>query len=174
MARKVKATPAPKSAVKKLPLWEERAVKKLASSGLTMEDAKLLGIEVLTAEQMGAEDSKFHELCALRFTYHGIDGKPCSDVPGGPVFHRYRYLEDPPDFSAQTKAPRYVQKPNTLPVAYLPTLIDWVKTAADANESVIITEGELKAAKACKEGFATIGLGGVSNWRSKKIGRAHV
>lgn len=35
---------------------------------------------------------------------------------------------------------------------------------------IIITEGELKAAKATKDGFPTIGLGGVSSWRSMKHG----
>ena len=51
MARRTKATAAPAVAVEKdkKPRWVERAEKKLASSGLTMEDGKNLGIEVLTA-----------------------------------------------------------------------------------------------------------------------------
>jgi hypothetical protein len=35
--------------------------------------------------------------------------------------------------------------------------------------ALIITEGEKKAAKAVKEGFLTVGLGGVFNWKTNKI-----
>jgi hypothetical protein len=65
---------------------------------------------------------------------------------------------------------RYVQEPYTAPVAYFPMNYDWSELIDDPDKPLIITEGEFKAAKACKDGFPTIGLGGVYNWRAYKLG----
>lgn len=145
---------------------------KLRSSGLTLRDAAALGITYLTGAQTQALHPAFKPLKALRLDYHGPDQKPLPDWPGAKPFYRLRYLEAQTGFDALTKAkpPRYVQAPNTAPVAYLPLNQDWTKISADVEQPLIITEGEFKAAKACKEGFPTIGLGGVYNWRSFKLG----
>lgn len=45
----------------------------------------------------------------------------------------------------------------------------WAQIADDPAIALVITEGELKAACACKLGIATIGVGGVYNWRSAKL-----
>jgi hypothetical protein len=96
------------------------------------------------------------------------------DWPKAPPYFRVRYLETPNTFAAQTKAkvPRYVQPPETAPCVYFPRNHDWVVTIKDPDLPLIITEGELKAAKATKEGFPTIGLGGVYSYRSTKLGIA--
>lgn len=146
---------------------------KLASSGLTIEDAKILGMTFLSGEQTAALHPAFKPLCSLRIDYlDPADGKPLSDWPGSKPFYRLRYLETGTDFSSLTekKPVRYVQEPNTAPVAYYPANQDWSGLLDDTDQPLIITEGELKAAKACKEGFPTIGLGGVYNWRSRKLG----
>jgi hypothetical protein len=44
----------------------------------------------------------------------------------------------------------------------------WTDIAANADAVIVITEGELKAACGCKNGFATLGLGGVWSFRSKR------
>lgn len=148
------------------------AISKLESSGLTVEDAKKLQIQPLSGPATAKLHKSFKPLCSLCLTYLDPYGKPLSDWPASEPFFRLRYLESPADFSSLTekKPLRYTQAPNTAPVAYYPSLVDWAPILKDVEQPLILTEGELKAAKACKEGFPTIGLGGVYNWRSFKIG----
>lgn len=145
---------------------------KLESSGLTIEDAKILGMLPLNAAQTQQLHGSFKSLISMRLNYLDPFGEPLSDWPKAPPFYRIRYLEQGTDFSnlAEKKPPRYVQEPNTAPVAYYPSNCDWPELLDDPDRPIILTEGELKAAKACKEGFPTIGLGGVYNWRSNKLG----
>jgi hypothetical protein len=145
---------------------------KLKTSGLTLDDAKQLGMTCLGAQGTAGLHPAFKQLCSLRLDYLDHHGQPLPDWPGAKPFYRLRYLETPTDFSAMTekKQVRYVQEPNTAPVAYYPGNQDWTDLVGDVNQPLILTEGELKAAKACKEGFPTIGLGGVYNWRSHKLG----
>jgi hypothetical protein len=143
---------------------------KLASSGLTLEDAKRLHISCLSGEQTHQLHPSFRPLCSLKIEYYDHRGEQLPDWPGAKPFYRVRYLET--DFAALTekKPVRYVQEPNTAPVAYFPATCDWLDLVDDVDQPLILTEGELKAAKACKEGFPTLGLGGVYNWRSHKLG----
>ena len=146
---------------------------KLKTSGLDLTDAKQLHLSFLSASQTARLHPAFKQLCSLRIDYLGPDGKRLEDSPKAKPFYRLRYLETPTDFdSLSTKKPvRYVQEPNTAPVAYYPqNFDDWPGLCKNVDEPLIITEGELKAAKACKEGFPTLGLGGVYNWRSNKLG----
>lgn len=146
---------------------------KLLSSGLTVEDAKILGIEFLSQQETAKLCFSYKPLASLKINYYDPSGKPLSDVPKGKPFYRIRYLEQGTDFGslAEKKPARYVQEPNTIPVAYYPkNQEDWVGICKNPNNPLIITEGELKANKACKEGFPTIGLGGVYNFRSNKMG----
>lgn len=145
---------------------------KLKTSGLTLEDAKELKISALSAEQTINAHRSFKPVCSLKLAYLDLSGAPLIDWPGSKPFYRLRYLEQLTDFSslADKKARRYVQEPNTAPVAYYPRIQDWASIANDTEQPIILTEGELKAAKACKEGFPTIGIGGVYNWRSHKLG----
>lgn len=147
--------------------------KKLASSGLTLGDAKQLGITCLGAQQTARLHPSFKQLCSLKIAYLDHLGQPLPDWPQAEPFFRVRYLEAPTDFNgiSEKKPTRYVQAPNTAPVAYYPQLFDgWAELCEDPDQPLIITEGELKAAKACKEGFPTLGLGGVYNWRSNRLG----
>jgi hypothetical protein len=145
---------------------------KLQSSGLTAKDAKLLRIHALSRQETQSLHPSFKPVCSLKLEYFDHKGKPATDWPGvKKQFYRLRYLEAVTDFDALTgKPPKYVQEPNTAPVAYFAPNQNWIKILNNPNEPLIITEGELKAAKACKEGFPTIGLGGVYNWRSVKLG----
>lgn len=146
---------------------------KLKSSGLTLTDAKQLHMSCLSVNQTAKLHPSFNQRCSLKIEYYDHLGKPLPDWPQAKPFYRLRYLEASTDFDAVTskKPVRYVQEPNTAPVAYYPQNFDgWPSLCKDINEPLIITEGELKAAKACKEGFPTLGLGGVYNWRSNKLG----
>lgn len=153
----------------------ELGERKLLSSGLTLEDGENLGMELLCADETQALHPAFKRLCSLKINYYGIDGLPIEDWPNGGPFFRLRYLETPVDFASIVgEAPRYVQMPNTAPVAYYPKIVDWTTIAQERHPApmtpLIITEGELKAAKACRAGFPTIGIGGVWNWRSNRLG----
>ena len=142
------------------------------SSGLTVDDANALGLELLTAADTKALSSSFLGLQSMKINYYGTDGQPITDYPQGDPFFRVRYLTKSKDFSgvAGGKQQRYSQLPDTLPVAYFPRNIEWLPVATNYKKPLLITEGELKAAKACKEGFACVGLGGVYNWRAMKAG----
>lgn len=154
---------------KALKLGEE----KLESSGLDLQDAKKLHISCLGGVETSRLHQSFKNLCSLKLEYRDHNGKPLTDWNNCPPFYRVRYLEQPTDFASITdkKQVRYVQEPNTLPVAYYPSnYTHWAELVADADQPLIITEGELKAAKATKEGFPTVGIGGVYNWRALRAG----
>lgn len=138
------------------------AADKLALSGITLEQAKDLKIEVLTAEQTARLG--FAELASLKLNYYGPTGKPLITWPKSAPFYRVRFLEQPSDFNdaANAKQQRYSQPKGTVCAAYFAQNIDWNLLSTD--QAIIITEGELKAAAACAQGFACIGLGGVYNW----------
>jgi len=152
----------------------ELAEAKLASSGLTLEDAKRLGIDVLSAQETAALHGSFRPRPSIRFSYvDPRDGSPLRPWPSWPAFYRLRYLgEEPKGFEDQAgkKPMRYVQEPDSGLCAYFPALVDWPSVVGDPDVPLIITEGELKAAKACKEGYPAVGLGGVYSYRSSKLG----
>lgn len=142
---------------------------KLASSGLTKEDAKKLGITWLTCEEVKTLHKNHFYLPALKIAYKDpLTKKPLVPKPNHPEFYRLRALRDPvpmpKDFA------KYLQEPNTGTSAYFPASMDWSAILDDWHVPLIVTEGELKAAKTCKEGIPTIGLGGVWSWRSMKQG----
>jgi hypothetical protein len=145
---------------------------KLNSSGIDVASLKKLGLQILDGAATQKLHKAFKPLCSLKLNYHDHLGKPLSDWAQGKPFYRIRYLELPTDFQALTdkKPVRYVQEPTTSPAAYYPLNQDWTTLVNDAEQPLILTEGELKAIKACQEGFPTIGLGGVYSWRSHKLG----
>lgn len=156
--------------IKSTQAFSEEAAEKLESSGLTVEQAAALGM--YSVGNAATIHQYFEALPALVIPYFGIDGKPQKAHPAWPEFYRARYLGADHSFAAMTgeKPKRYAQPGNTGVCAYFPQLADWKAIAADVNEGLLITEGELKAAKATADGFPTIGLGGVYNFRSAKQG----
>jgi len=146
----------------------ELARLKLASSGLTVADAKGLGITWLTAGEVNTLDPSFWTLPALRLAYHNPDGTPLSVAPNWPPFYRLRALRDP--VPKPEKFRKYVQPPDSGVAAYFPRMRGWEAILSDPSQLLIITEGELKAAKATLSGFPTIGLGGVYSYRAPSLG----
>ena len=154
---------------------------KLSESALTAKEATKLSIQPFTAEQVAHLQLPFNR-AGFKIPYFDVNGKPTK-------FFRFRYLEydNGKGFSklthngngngnGHTKALkhdlRYVQPANTLPEIYFPTNVvqPWSKVLQNATIPLVITEGELKAACACKHGMFCIGLGGVWSWKSKKEG----
>ena len=143
--------------------WE-LAIAKLKTSGLDEEDFQKLGMSALSPAQTQACHPAFGPLCSLRIPYFDPrTGMPLSAHPKWPPFYRLRYLRPDGDQKGDT---RYVNEPNAGAVAYFPRSVDWLEIMLDSDATLIITEGELKAAKACKEGHPCIGLGGVWNFRA--------
>lgn len=145
-------------------------VEKLASSGLTPEDGEALGMDFVAGAAVQLLHQSFAQIDALRLNYFDVAGRPLELRPKHKAFYRLRYIGKPTNFADQIKdLPRYVQEPESGVGAYFPKLINWMEIVSDTC-AILITEGELKAAKACKEGFPTIGLGGVWNFKSTKNG----
>jgi hypothetical protein len=154
---------------------DKEAVEKLNSSGLTVKDAENLGIEFLTAGEVSVLDPSFKKLKSLRLNYFDPrePSKPLTAFPMHPPFFRLRYLEEEKNnFGAipAGKPLRYVQPSDSGVAAYFPRIVKWPEIIKNVNDPIIITEGEFKAAKACKEGFYTVGLGGVYNFKSTEHG----
>lgn len=142
------------------------ALAHLKASGLDAEDMKRAGMEPLDAKQTEAR-YKGRKVCSLLIRYYTADGKLRKDV------ERIRLLEDQPGaFGELPEKPlRYIQSEGSPPAAYFPkgTPVDWPAVLA-AKTPILISEGEKKALVACKHGIPCIGLGGVSNWRTAKLG----
>lgn len=144
------------------------AARKLASSGLSAKDGAALRAQALGERQVQALG--FPAAPALRLPYFDLRGRVTK-------FFRLRYLAAVAaldGFKAATngaKELRYVQPPDTLPELYLPPLLaqPWQQVAQDPTVSLVITEGELKAACACRHGAPCVGLGGV--WAFKAVKR---
>ena len=142
---------------------------KLVSSGLDLADARKLGLTWHTAGETQQLCPIFWGLPSLRIPYfHPATKEPLTSRPHWPVFFRQRALREPVPLPERFK--KYLQPPDTGLCPYFPTNYDWKPLLQDHTHYLIITEGELKAAKACKEGFPTIGLGGVNSYRSYRSG----
>jgi len=151
----------------------EQFLSKLASSCLTEKDAEILGITFHNAGEPAP--MWVPDVPTMRIPYFDFDGLPLHSWPSSPQFERRRLLMSYLSKSAH-KPLRYVQLKDTPPAVYYPTNYDWksVQTKRDSDADdfkpkhrrIIITEGELKAACACKYGFPTIGLGGVESFRA--------
>lgn len=142
---------------------------KLLSSGLTLADGAALGLSPISAEQ-SAGHGLWHLPALLIPYFDPFTGRPSQSRPGIPAFFRARALREP--IPAQKGFSKYLQPKDTGICAYFPKLGSW-KWADILNDyqfQIFITEGELKAAAACKHGFPTIGLGGVFNWASNRDG----
>jgi len=136
---------------------------KLATSGLDKKDAQRLKIKFLSKTQTAKVTDERFSVASMQLPYFEPNGKANH-------FWRIRLLEQSASFKKKT--PRYTQPADTSPRVYLPPLLNknmtWSDVAADAEQPIIVTEGELKAACATKYALPTIGLGGVWSWRSKK------
>ena len=143
---------------------------RLAESGLDEDDAAKLGFRPVDSAKFvhPSYDPRPGFVIPYR---EPLTGKPLTSHPGRQPHERLRYLgPELPGFKAvaEHKPHRYVQPPGSGVAAYFPLLgVDWREIITDPKVPIVITEGEIKAACACKHGFRTIGLGGVWSWLSK-------
>jgi hypothetical protein len=141
---------------------------KLKGSGLTVKDADQLGILVMTkaeAELRLPEVRPYGDCMAI--PYRDVDGKLIDD------FCRVRYLDELGGWKGITrKQRRYSQPPGTgckLYFPHLPTIEPWRMIATNSAISLLVVEGELKAACGCTRGIPTVGLGGVQNFSEEML-----
>lgn len=129
-----------------------------AKSGLTELDMKSLGMRSLTPEEM---NSIFNIKADGYIIPYDKKGEFC----------RAKILSKTSLFGTPIKR-KYTQKQGTKPRLYLPELggIKWDEIEKDKKKDLFITEGEKKAAAACKAGYACIGLGGVYCFGNKESG----
>ena len=136
----------------------------LARSGLTWSDAEQLGMEVWEADRTKKELG--YAWRALCIPYFDAYKRRRKDV------YRVRLLGTQPGPFGTTVCPpmRYLQPKNTVPAVYIPPNTAWQPTMQDVSTTIWLTEGEKKAAKACKAGIFCLGLGGVWSFMSKRLG----
>lgn len=129
----------------------------LHRSGLDEEDAELMQLYYCTEAPEGIDPPG----AGYVIPYFDVDG----DATG---FMRYRYLVDTRsgfEKLSGAKQRRYTQPADTVPQVYWPPHMNW-RNHAENPETIIITEGEKKAARATKAGIPTIGLGGVWSFQN--------
>lgn len=125
----------------------------LRKSGLNEDTIRRLHFRAVRPHDL----RKFHGVeTAYNIPYFSMGG----DVNG---FARSRMF--PPIKTADGHTQKYSQPTGSTPHLYLPPLLNWQALAGDPGKTLIITEGEKKAAKACQEGLHALGVGGVWNWR---------
>lgn len=129
----------------------------LARSGLSQVDATKLGMVPLT--KIKTKQLVGKNLVSFKIPYFDINGKKTE-------FYRVRFLEKGAGLKVTEQ--RYSQEKNSGVHAYLSPSIKWRDIVNNTEKSILITEGEKKAAKACKEGLPTIGLGGVWSFLDNK------
>lgn len=139
----------------------------IGRSGLTAADAKKAKYKPLTAKEVKELTGNY--AAGYLIPYHDVNGKKTK-------YWRVRYTEEVKGaFGASKKKPlRYTGPPGEIPRFYFPASIDWRAFAKDADEPIMITEGEKKAEKACKEQLPCYSVPGVWAWRSKKQGIAAI
>ena len=145
-----------------LKLPTEEMLKKLAESGL---DAPSVRSEHGFCAAMQTPDGR-HAIRGIVIPYFDVDGKKTE-------FWRYRYLDDPRtpvERMLQKKKQKYTQPRGAAPRVYFAPGVAWPALLRDVDQRLVITEGEFKSACACRNGYATLGLGGVWNFAERAGG----
>lgn len=145
--------------------------------------AKELGLEPITDENKMyvPRAAKGHVQVGIKIPYYDYDGQPYDGDPS--VSHndghlcRYRYVFKDMPFGANPPDCKYAQEEGTRPAVYIPPTDEWnwrqeIAQSADDEHlrTILITEGELKAAMAVQYGFMCLALGGVWTFRSVRWG----
>lgn len=134
---------------------QQALVRDLASSGLTFAD---LGAREVTPPELAATNSPTMNVNGFVIPYYGLDGKA---LP----FYRVKLLNVEPKYKQPKGTPNHVYYPRH----FLNCLHNLRAHANGCPPFIVVTEGEKKAACAVKNGFPTVGLGGVDSWRNRTL-----
>jgi hypothetical protein len=143
---------------------EARMLAKLKESGLDLKDAKALKLKPYTDAGSGVLNLS-RAGAGFRIPYFAYTGEPLE-------MFRYRYFQTKAKNAwtgTEEELRKYDQPFKSDPEIYLPTLpnVNWAEIITDPQQSVILTEGELKSACAAKYVMPCIGLGGVWSFGRK-------
>jgi Family of unknown function (DUF5906)/Domain of unknown function (DUF3854) len=149
------------------------AIEKLATSGLGEDDFKELKLQALGSKEATEALGFEHAEPGLGLTYWDPRdlSKPLSVAPKWPQYLRVRKLHEiGAVLTENQKKYKYLSSKGSGCAAYFPPNADWPSIIQDVSKTIIITEGELKAAKTTREGYPTIGLGGVNSYSNRALG----
>ena len=126
----------------------ELALAKLGTSGLDAADFAALKLKVWEGPETAGIDGSFPAVPSLEFPYLDPFNKwaPLAPKPKWPPVRRFRLLQEVKRIAGRGPL-RYVQPEGTGVCAYFPPSVDWAEIARNPAQTVLITEGELKAAK---------------------------
>lgn len=125
----------------------EQIIVDLAKSGLIAVDMNIRPASITELASIGFHNA---EVIGYVIPYYDIDGKLLQ-------FYRVKLI-NPPD------GVKYRQIRGSGNHIYFPPNF---QAALKGKDYILITEGEKKAAKACKDSFPTIALSGVNSWRNR-------
>lgn len=131
----------------------------IAARGISAEDAIACDLGETDTADIDVHPSMKTGVLGVVIPYFNADRTPVIGLDGLP-FKRMRRLGHVPKGEA-----KYLQGKRTGVHAYLTPFVPWPEIMQDTSVPVTITEGEGKAIKANAEGFPTIGIGGVYNFR---------
>jgi len=128
-----------------------------ASSGIDAKTAKKLARPVTAEENFIVHKIKKPGYDIIYKDFEGKDTGNCRTRFFGTGF---------------TKGIRYRSRPGCKNSFYFTPHVNvkWKKIASDTSTTIVFTEGERKAARACMLGIFTIGLAGVWSWRTRIAG----
>jgi len=141
----------------------------LARSGLTIKDSHQLKCIPLTSQRTTTltgflknddYDNLLNNCTAYQIPYFNVENRKIN-------YYRIKFISLNQE-TPRKELLRYWQPSGTVPRLYLPPFLRWNSLLKDEETPLYITEGEKKAARACKDGIPCIGLGGVWNWRAAK------
>jgi hypothetical protein len=133
----------------------------LKASGLTFDQMRQAGYRSVEKEQ--AKQITGYALAGMLIPYSDSEGKPYTTSDGRPFTRLKPDYEGEPD----PDRPKYLSPKGNGNRPYFSPLHDWERIIKSAKIPLWETEGEKKADKACAEGFACIGLPGVTAWQDK-------
>jgi hypothetical protein len=152
-----------KGKIRKLLTRHQRMLADLARSGLDESDVKRLRCKAVSGkrakELLGLRNVKLPDGYVI--PYFDAHGQPIEGV------FRWRELAHWTRRAAggrREPGPKYLQPRGSEPRLYFDPTEEW----HNVERPIVITEGEKKAAFACKMGIPTIGLGGVYSWKVPK------
>lgn len=133
-----------------------------------LRDSEIKKLKLTSFGSTQTEELTGQKIPSYKIPYFDLQGEELDS------FFRMRYLGETKQkgFGAKAKkAQRYTQPPNMPPRFYLPPInINW-EACAKSTDTLLITEGEKKAAVACLHNLPCIGLGGVWNFSAKRYGK---
>lgn len=126
-----------------------------------------LGLSKLSPKDINAREAGPSELAAVNIESTAVQGYviPYYDIEGNQIpFYRVKLIDHDPKY----KQPKNTGNHIYFPKMFIP-ILDKILKSVDTEPYIILTEGEKKAVAATKEGFPTVAVGGVQNWRNKTI-----